>query len=198
VDLRYAACRGTWSRQTIALQNVWTNHGPSPDRRIDIPSPDGKKAIRVRGVHVRLLEDGKRYWAPFGNMPQAELGWASDSRRLFVTWTEGGGALGPWHTEVYEVTSHGLVEIRGVTHRVRDDLIERMKKAKAPAWVTPQQLQNWNSRSYCADDVVGSQWLNGSNEILVAGLAGPDTDRAQFFGSLKSCSALAAPWEKCF
>ena len=28
---------------------------------------------------------------------------------------------------------------------------------------------------YCAGEVVGLQWLNGSDEILVAGLAGPDS-----------------------
>ncbi len=33
----------------------------------------------------------------------------------------------------------------------------------------------WQSLDYCADDVVGSQWLNGSREILVAALAGPDS-----------------------
>ena len=31
----------------------------------------------------------------------------------------------------------------------------------------------WRSLEYCGDDVVGSQWLNGTSEILVAGLAGP-------------------------
>jgi len=33
----------------------------------------------------------------------------------------------------------------------------------------------WRTLDYCADDVIGSQWLNGSSEILVAGLAGPDS-----------------------
>ena len=33
----------------------------------------------------------------------------------------------------------------------------------------------WTSLEYCADDVVGSRWLNGSTELLVSGLAGPDS-----------------------
>lgn len=173
-DRRYMVCDGLWSGKTVALFNTLMAPDTNPERQLDLPSPDGKKIIQVRGFHVRLRMNGKRYWTPFGNMHDAEVGWAPDSTRLFVTWSES-GQLGPWHTQVYEVTSHGLVEIQGVTRRLRNDLIERMKKAKVPAWVTPQQLQNWNSRSYCADDAVGSQWLNGSGEILIAALAGPDS-----------------------
>ena len=108
-------------------------------------------------------------------MHDAELGWAPDSTRLFVTWSES-GELGAWHTQVYDVTEAGLVEIPGVTRHVRHDLIVRMKKAPIPRWVgTRKERAMWRTLDYCADDVVGSQWLNGSSEILVAGLAGPDS-----------------------
>lgn len=33
----------------------------------------------------------------------------------------------------------------------------------------------WESLDYCEPEIVGSQWLNGSSEILVAALAGPDS-----------------------
>lgn len=174
-DPRYAVCRGAWSGKTIALFNTWAAPDTNPERRLDLPSPDGKKIIQVRGFHVRLVVGGIRHWTPFGNMHDAEVGWAPDSTRLFVTWSETGG-LGAWHTQVYDVTEGGLVEVPGVTRQVRPDLVQRMKKAPLPSWVsTPAERAMWSTLEYCANDVVGSQWLDGSNEILVAGLAGPDS-----------------------
>jgi hypothetical protein len=174
-DLRYAVCRGAWSGKTVALFNTWTAIDRNPGRRLDLPSPDGKKLIQVRGSQVRLSVDGKRYRTPLGNMHDAEVGWAPDSTRLFVTWSES-GELGAWHTQVYDVTQAGLVEIPRVTRHVRADLILRMKRAPLPHWVaTRKERAMWSTLEYCADDVVGSQWLNGSSEILVAGLSGPDS-----------------------
>jgi hypothetical protein len=174
-DRRYAVCRGAWSGKTVALFNTWMAFDRNPGRRLDLPSPDGKKLIQVRGAQVRLSVDGKRYGTPLGNMHDAEVGWAPDSTRLFVTWSET-GELGAWHTQVFDVTEAGLVEIQGVTRHVRADLILRMRSAPLPKWVaSPQDRAMWSSLEYCADDVVGSQWLNGSSEILVAGLSGPDS-----------------------
>jgi hypothetical protein len=175
VDRRYAVCHGAWSGKTVALFNTWMAPDTNPGRRLDLPSPDGKKIIHVRGFHVRLSVNGRRFWTPFGNMHDAEVGWAPDSTRLFVTWSES-GQLGPWHTQVYDVTEAGFAEIPGVTRHVRPDLILRMKRASLPKWVaTAEERAMWSTLEYCADDAVGSQWLNGSGEILVAGLAGPDS-----------------------
>lgn len=174
-DRRYAVCRGAWSGKTVALFNTWMAPDTNPGRRLDLASPDGKKMIQVQGFRVRLMMNGKRYWTPFGNMHDAEVGWAPDSTRLFVTWSES-GELGPWHTQVYDVTETGLVEISGATRHVRTDLILRMKKAPLPKWITTREERAmWSTLDYCADDAVGLQWLNGSEEILVAGLAGPDS-----------------------
>ena len=174
-DNRYMVCRGAWSGKTIALFNTWMAPDTNPERRLDFPSPDVKKIIQVRGFHVRLRMNGKQYWTPFGNMHDAEVGWAPDSTRLFVTWSESGG-LGPWHTQIYDLTEVGLTEIPGVTRNVRPDMIRRMKRAPIPKWVDTEELRGmWSTLEYCADDAVGSQWLNGSSEILVAGLAGPDS-----------------------
>jgi hypothetical protein len=174
-DRRYMMCRGAWSGKTVALFNTWMAPDTNPERRLDLPSPDGKKIIQVRGFHVRLRMNGKRYWTPFGSMHDAEVGWAPDSTRLFATWSES-GQLGPWHTQVYNVTETGLVEIPGVTWRVRPDMILRMRGAPLPKWVdTRERREMWSGLEYCADDAVGSQWLNGSGEILVAALAGPDS-----------------------
>lgn len=174
-DSRYMVCRGAWSGKTVALFNTWMAPDTNPERRLDLPSPDGEKIIWVRGFRVRLRMNGKQYWTPFGNMHDAEVGWAPDSTRLFVTWTES-GQLGPWHTQVYNVSETGLVEIPGVTRRVQPDMIRRMRRAPIPQWVDSKELRGmWSTLLYCADDAVGSQWLNGSSEILVAALAGPDS-----------------------
>src|SRR5579862_5020487 len=121
-DRRYMVCRGPWSGKAIALFNTWSAPDTNSERRLDLPSPDGKKIIRVRGFHVRLQMNGKQYWTPFGDMHDAEVGWAPNSTRLFVTWTET-GELGPWHTQVYDVTEAGLVEIPHVTQHVRPDML---------------------------------------------------------------------------
>jgi len=183
VDRRYAVCRGAWSAKTVSLFNTWSAPDTNSGRHLDLPSPDGRKIIQVRGFQVRLVLNGKRYWTPFGNMHDAEVGWASDSTRLFVTWSES-GQLGPWHTQIYDVAETGLVEIPEVTRHVRAQLILRMKSAPIPRWVaTRKQKAMWSTLAYCADDVVGSQWLNGSSEILVAGLAGPDSG-CKYMGDL--------------
>lgn len=174
-DRKYMVCRGAWSGKTVALFNTWSAPDTNSERQLDLPSPDSKKIIQVRGFHVRLRMRGKRFWTPFGNMHDAEVGWAPDSNRLFVTWSES-GELGPWHTQVYNVTETGLAEMPGVTSRVRPDMLLRMRKAPLPTWVaTQEQREMWSSLEYCADDVVGSQWLNGSREILVVAMAGPDS-----------------------
>jgi hypothetical protein len=174
-DPRYMVCRGRWSGKTIALFNTWMAPDTNPGRWLDLPSPDGEKIIQVRGFHVRLSINGKRYWTPFGDVHDAEVAWAPDSTRLFVTWSES-GQLGPWHTQVYNVSANGLAEIPSVTQRVRPDMIRRMRRAQLPKWVaTAEERAMWSSLDYCADDIVGSQWLNGPGEILVAALAGPDS-----------------------
>jgi hypothetical protein len=174
-DRAYMVCRGAWSGKSIALFNTWMAPDINPDRHLDFPSPDGRKIIRVRGFHVRIRIDGRQFWTPFGNMHDAEVGWAPDSTRLFVTWTET-GQLGPWHTRVYDVTQSGLAEVAGVTRNVRSDLVRRMKRAPIPKDLLSDMGKGyWDSLEYCAYDVIGSQWLNGSSEILVSGLAGPDS-----------------------
>ena len=33
----------------------------------------------------------------------------------------------------------------------------------------------WKSLDYCEPNILGSQWLNSSSEILIAAMAGPDS-----------------------
>jgi hypothetical protein len=118
--------------------------------------------------------NGKQYWTPFGHMHDAEVGWAPDSARLFVTWSES-GELGTWHVQVYDLTEQGLKEIKGVTKRARNDMLRREHGAPIPRWVTRVYRPLWRSLDYCEPDMIGSQWLNGSKEILVGAGAGPDS-----------------------
>jgi len=173
-DRRYAVCRGAWSGKTISLFNTWSAPDTNPERRLRFPSPEGTRIITVNGFQVRLHVNGKQYWAPFGNMHDSEVGWAPDSTRLFVTWSES-GELGTWHVQVYDVTERGLKEIKGVTNRARADMLRRERKAPIPRWVTRVYRPMWDSLDYCEPDMIGSQWLNGTKEILVAAGAGPDS-----------------------
>ncbi len=170
-DPARAVCRGPWSSQAVSLFNTWTAFDIEPDRSLRFRSPDGEKVIAVDGFHARIRINGKAYWTPFGMMHDAEVGWAPDSTRLFVTWTEAGG-LGDWHVQVYDVTENGLREIKGVTRNVSKDFMTRQHKAPMPKGL---KRDHWEQSDYCDEGVVGSQWLNGSSEILVAALAGPDS-----------------------
>jgi hypothetical protein len=173
VDPAIAVCRGGWSSKTVALFNTWNSSDINPHRRLSLPSPDGKKTILVDGFRVRLRMDGKTYWTPFGMMHDAEVGWAPDSARLFVTWTES-GELGPWQVQADDVTEDGLREIKEVTRDASRDLLRRERKAPIPKDLA-QHRGYWNALEYCAPEIVGSQWLNGSSEILISALAGPDS-----------------------
>ena len=172
-DRRFSICRGAWSGKTIALFNTWMAPDTNPQRRLDLPSPDGNKVIRVHGFHVRLRMNGRQYWTPFGNMHDAEVAWAPDSTRLFVTWSET-GQLGLWHVQVYELTHEGLKESPGITRNARKDILARERKAPLPKWVTSEYRSVWASDDFCEPDMVGSQWISGSSEILVAAMAGSD------------------------
>ena len=174
-DRRFTVCRGAWSGKTIALFNTWSAPDSNPERRLRLFSPDGQKLIIVNGFRVRIRIDGKLFWTPFGSMHDAEVGWAPDSTRLFVTWSES-GELGPWHVQVFDVTVQGLREIEGVTRSARKDILKREHHARLPNWVKGQYREMWHTLlGYCEPDMIGSQWLSGSKEILVAARTGPDS-----------------------
>jgi len=171
-DRRYAVCRGPWSSKTVSLFNTWASFDTNPERRLRFPSPDGKKVIEVNGFHVRLRINGKAFWTPFGSMHDAEVGWAPDSTRLFVTWSET-GELGAWHVQVFNVADDGLIEIKGVTTSASKDLLLRERRAPIPRWARHDYRPMWGTLDYCEPNIVGSQWLNSSSEILVSALVGP-------------------------
>lgn len=174
-DPATAICRGPWSGKTISLFNTWMAPDTNPDRKLRLPSPDKTKALLVNGFQVRLLVSGQKLWTPFGNMHDAEVAWSPDSKRLFVTWSES-GELGPWHVQVFEATEKGLVEFKGITKQARRDILQRERRAPIPKWVTREYREMWRSLlKYCEPDMIGSQWLNGSKEVLLSARAGPDS-----------------------
>ncbi len=173
-DWRSAVCRGPWSSKTVSLFNTWSGFDTNPERRLRLPSPDGEKVIEVDGFDVRLHVKGRTYGAPFGYMHDAEVGWAPDSMRLFVTWSES-GELGPWHVQVFDVADDALIEIKDVTTSASNDLLMREHRAPIPRWARRKYRSMWETLDYCEPSIVGSQWLNGSSEILVSALAGPDS-----------------------
>lgn len=173
-DLRDAVCHGMWSGKTTSLFNTWTAPDTNPERRLRLTSPDGRKTLVVDGFQVRLIINGKRFWTPFGQMHDAEVAWAPDSARMFVTWSES-GELGVWHVQVFDITENGLKEIPEITRFARRDILRRERGASIPKWVKSEYRDMWNSLAYCEPDMMGSQWLNGSKEILVAARAGPDS-----------------------
>lgn len=131
----------------------------------------------VNGFHVRLGVNGRTYWTPFGSMHDAEVAWAPDSTRLFVTWSES-GELGPWHTQVYSIDDSGLHEFREVETLARKDFEKRVRTLPIPTeFRTKEGRQYWAGEEYCEPyHVVGSQWRNGSEELLVSVLVRNTSD----------------------
>ena len=92
LDRRYAISTGSWSDKTISLFNTWGGLDTNPGRRMSFYSPDHRKLIEVVGADVTLRIDGQSFKTDINNFTKhdAELGWAPDSTKFFVTWTESG------------------------------------------------------------------------------------------------------------
>jgi hypothetical protein len=159
---------GAWSNESISLFNEFGGFGPDSGREASFYSPDRKKLVRIHSEAVTIEIEGKQYLTDFWAKSSAELGWAPDSSRFFLTWTEG-GATGDWHVGVYDVSPDGIHEITGVEDGPRKDfdrLIRSLPIPKDQLKGTPRHF--WNISQYCYPNVVASQWLNGANELLVS------------------------------
>jgi hypothetical protein len=154
--------RGAWSGEAISLFNTWGALDDNPNRNATIYSPNHKTAIRIVGEKVTAYFDGKQFATNFGKKTNAELGWAPDSSRFFLTWTDG-GITGTWHTQVYEVTPGGLKEASGLTRAASKNFESRMRALPRE----PGNREFWDAAEYCESNVVGSQWI-GSRELLIS------------------------------
>jgi hypothetical protein len=168
-DRRTSVNRGEWSSQTVSLFNTWGGLDSNPGRVLTLPSPDGKKVIQVRNERVGIVIDGKAYRTKLGEKTSAELGWAPDSQHFFLTWTDGGDT-GTWHTEVYSITKSGIKQVTAFENHVRNDFEHRIRHLPMPRFAEDMDRQYWLGQEYCDANLVGAQWLNDSQELLVSAL----------------------------
>ena len=171
IDPRYAVAKGSWSAAAISLFNTWTALDNNPGRHMSFYSPDHKKLIEVVGADVFLHMDGRTFNTDINSFTKhdAELSWAPDSTKYFVTWTES-GELGPWHMQVYGVDDSGIHEFPKVEEPARKDFEQRVRRMPIdPELDTPELRHIWDGDDYCEPyHVIGGRWLNGSKEILLS------------------------------
>jgi hypothetical protein len=171
LDRRYAITTGSWSDKTISLFNTWGGSDTNPGRHMSFYSPDHRKLVEVVGADVTLRIDGQSFKTDINNFTKhdAELGWAPDSTKFFVTWTES-GELGPWHMQVYGVDELGVREFPKVEEPARKDFEHRVRQLPIePELEAPEFKALWDSDEYCEPyHVIGGRWLNGSREILLS------------------------------
>lgn len=171
IDRRYAVARGSWSAAAVSLFNTWTALDDNPHRHMSFYSPDGKKLVEVAGANVYLHIRGRTLGTDITSISKhdAELSWAPDSTKYFVTWTES-GELGPWHMQVYGVDDSGTHELPNVADTARKDFEALVRRRPIdPEMDTPELRKYWEQDSYCEPyHVIGGRWLNGSEEILLS------------------------------
>lgn len=143
-----------------------------------IHSPDGKSYIRSDGDKITVTIHGQPFRTNFGDKTDIEAGWAPDSSRFFLTWTDG-GLVGRWHVQVYDVSRLQLKEIKGIENEPRRDFDRLIRQLPRPTNTLKDPEKVWGSGRYCYSNVVGSQWLNGSSEILISALVDPEGDCRQ-------------------
>jgi hypothetical protein len=160
--------RGPWSSESISLFNTFGGLGNDDGREASFSSPDKKKIVRIHNQTVTISIDGKEVPTDFWLRPSAELGWSPDSARFFLTWTDG-GELGQWHVQIFNVMSDGLHEVSNIEEAPRKDFEELIRKLPVPKKMSGDyERRYWDSLEYCSANVVASQWLHGSSELLVS------------------------------
>jgi len=171
LDRRYAVTRGAWSAATVSLFNTWSGSDENPGRHLLLYSPDHKKLIEVIGEHATLRIGQHTFDTEIDNVVKhdAELGWAPDSTKYFVTWSDS-GELGPWHLQVYGVDDSGAHELNNVAEAARRDFERRVRRWPIDAeFDNPEGRVYWDGEVYCEPyHVIGGRWLNGSQEILLS------------------------------
>jgi len=168
-DRRTAVNRGNWSSQTVSLFNTWGGLDSNRGRVLTLPSPDGNKIIQVRNETVGIVIDGKGYRTKLGEKTSAELGWAPDSQHFFLTWTDGGDT-GTWHIELYSLTDSGVKQVTRFESHIRSDFERRIRQLPIPKFASNMDRQYWLGKEYCEANLVGAEWLNGSQELLISAL----------------------------
>ena len=177
-DRGHAISRGSWSAATVSLFKTSPASDDDPGH-ISVYSPDRGKGIEVAGASVTLHIGGKSFAMDISNSTKrdAELGWAPDSTKFFITWKESGES-GPWHTQVYGVDESGVHEFPNVEDPARKDFEQRVRRMPIDPGVDNAELRYvWDAQDYCEPyNVIGGRWLNGSKEILLSVLVRNSSD----------------------
>jgi hypothetical protein len=183
-DRRTAKLPGKWSAEAVSLFNTWGGLDFNPGRTASFESPDHQKIVRVDAEDVTIWIEGKRFKTDFRYKTNAELGWAPNSSRFFLTWTDG-GETGTWQAQVFDVFKNGLREIRGIAAPARKDFDSLIRKAAIPKeFDTRDGRLSWKQLQYCVPNVVASQWLNDSNELLLSALV-PNVSGCRFMSEFR-------------
>ncbi|MBI4525852.1 MAG: hypothetical protein HY695_18805 [Deltaproteobacteria bacterium] len=136
---------GEWSKEANSL----LVYAPEP-RKIQFTAPDKKTVAVIDGTNLFVVRGGNKLSGieDEGFLDPAELGWASDSKGFFVTWSDG-GSVGWWQTFVY------LVEK------------ERVRRIN----VTKEVEREFKKHYKCTDsedpNIGAIKWLKGSRNLLV-------------------------------
>jgi hypothetical protein len=169
-DRRVQLEPGAWTQASVSLENTWHLSDENPGRSACFYSPDGKKLVTIEGEDVALIIEGRKNSTEFGRLPNSELGWSPDSKRFFVTWTDG-GEEGQWRSWVYEISGNTFIALPGdLTEKARSDFERRIRRLPMdPQLNNKTDRYIWQGAEYCEPaNVVASKWMNGGSELLVS------------------------------
>jgi len=147
---------GEWSRIAKPL-SVFPK-----SQKVQIEAPDKRTVAVIEDLNLLVLQDGKKLPGieDEGFVGPAELGWSSDSKGFFVTWSDG-GTVGTWQTFVYLI-EEGRVSRVNVSKEVERDFKKSYEcfEAEAP-------------------NIAGLNWLHGSRRLLLVAEVPPHSSCPQ-------------------
>lgn len=183
-DRRVQLEPGDWTEAAVSLENTWHLLDKNPGRRACFYSPDGQKLVDIDGEDVTLVVNGHKNATDFGRLPNPELGWSPDSKRFFVTWTDG-GEEGQWQVQVYEIRGETFASVNdSLTDAARHDFEARIRALPIdPTMKNPRDRTLWWQAEYCEPaNVVAAKWLNGGSELLISALVVNVPGRCRYGG----------------
>jgi hypothetical protein len=137
---------GLWSKNNVLACAKQRPGGLVSDgRKLRIPAPDGKRAIRINGLRWFLDQGGTSVQIDATGIGwPAEVSWAPSSRYFFVT--EGLGLTTGFRTRVYAVSEKGIERLPDFNDPLKSDFDARYPcKENYPnvvgiAWLAHDQL----------------------------------------------------------
>jgi hypothetical protein len=173
--LEKAPAAGYWSEQTVLIPNTWI-YPAFEEASVTVISPDHRNNIRSEGTRITATLEGNTVPVNWDDKSDVEVGWAPDSTRFFITWSDG-GLVGRWHVQVFDVSKRRLKEIKGIEYGPRHEFEQFVRTLPRPADTLryPESVF-WNSAHYCYSNLAGITWLNGSSQLLLRASVNPEGD----------------------